>query len=132
MAPLVLALIVVLTAAGCGEGAIDDEAFDGARAYRDLQALCDLGPRLPGSEASRQARAYIDYFVPEHKYSIIDDHTPFLERGIAAVDIIDLDYPYWHTAADTADKVSPASLQRVGRVLERLLESSAPSDWREG
>jgi hypothetical protein len=32
--------------------------------------------------------------------------------------MIDFDYPYWHTLADTADKVSPTSLERVGRTLE--------------
>ena len=48
---------------------------------------------------------------------MIDDHTPFLEAGIPAVDIIDFDYPYWHTAADTVDKVSATSLQVVGTTL---------------
>jgi hypothetical protein len=56
-------------------------------------------------------------FIPAPKYSILDDHVPFLEAGIPAVDIIDFDYPYWHTAADTADKVSAASLQIVGETL---------------
>jgi Zn-dependent M28 family amino/carboxypeptidase len=60
---------------------------------------------------------YGDIFVPEVKYTILDDHVPFLERGIPAVDIIDLDYEYWHTTADTADKVSVESLQVVGEVL---------------
>jgi len=62
-------------------------------------------------------------FVPTVKHSIIDDHRPFLEIGIPAVDIIDFDYPYWHTTQDTADKVAPASLERVGKVLELFLES---------
>jgi Zn-dependent M28 family amino/carboxypeptidase len=48
----------------------------------------------------------------------MDDHVPFLRRGIPAVDIIDFDYPYWHTTRDTPDKVSAESLERVGRVLE--------------
>jgi signal transduction histidine kinase len=48
---------------------------------------------------------------------MLDDHTPFLEKGIPAVDIIDFDYPYWHTTADTPDKVSPESLQAVGDTL---------------
>jgi glutaminyl-peptide cyclotransferase len=65
---------------------------------------------------------YGDYFIPEYKWSMLDDHTPFLQLGIPAVDIIDFDYPYWHTTQDTADKVSRASLERVGRVLETLLE----------
>ena len=65
---------------------------------------------------------YQETFVPEYKWSIIDDHMPFAKRGIHAVDIIDFDYPHWHTIQDTPDKVSPESLQRVGRVLEELLE----------
>jgi glutaminyl-peptide cyclotransferase len=65
---------------------------------------------------------YSSYFIPEYKWSMLDDHTPFLARGIPAADLIDFDYPYWHTTQDTADKVSPASLEHVGRVLEVLLE----------
>lgn len=58
-----------------------------------------------------------DVFVPELGSAILDDHVPFLEAGIPAVDIIDMDYPYWHTAADTTDKLSSESLQIVGDVL---------------
>jgi glutaminyl-peptide cyclotransferase len=60
---------------------------------------------------------YKQQFIQTTKYSMLDDHTPFLEAGIPAVDIIDFDYPYWHTAADTPDKVSPKSLQIVGETL---------------
>jgi Zn-dependent M28 family amino/carboxypeptidase len=49
--------------------------------------------------------------------SVDDDHVPFLNAGVPAVDIIDLDYPAWHTAADTLDNVSPRSLQIVGDVV---------------
>jgi len=53
---------------------------------------------------------------------IEDDHLPFLAAGIESVDLIDLDYPdrtmrYWHTADDTIDKTSAASLQAVGDVV---------------
>lgn len=65
---------------------------------------------------------YGAYFIPEPRHTIIDDHIPFLERLIPAVDIIDFDYPYWHTVEDTADKVSPQSLERVGRTLQVWLE----------
>ncbi len=65
---------------------------------------------------------YQAQFIPQPKFSLIDDHLPFLERGIPAVDIIDFDYPYHHTTADTADKVAPLSLERVGRTLEVWLE----------
>ena len=56
-------------------------------------------------------------FIPIAKYGMEDDHTPFLSAGIPAVDIIDFDYPYWHTAADTPDKVSSKSLQIVGETI---------------
>lgn len=46
-----------------------------------------------------------------------DDHLPFLAAGVPAVDIIDLDYPPWHTQGDTLDKVSARSMQTVGDVL---------------
>lgn len=60
---------------------------------------------------------YESKFIPEYKYSMLDDHTPFLEVSIPAVDIIDFDYPYWHTIEDTPDKVSAESLQVVGETL---------------
>jgi Zn-dependent M28 family amino/carboxypeptidase len=56
-------------------------------------------------------------FQAQEGYSMIDDHTPFLQQGIPAIDIIDFDYRYWHTIADTTDKVSPASLYAVGDTL---------------
>ena len=49
--------------------------------------------------------------------AIEDDHVPFLEAGIPASDIIDLDYAAWHTAADTLDQTSARSLQVVGDVV---------------
>ncbi len=65
---------------------------------------------------------YSDQFINTEKYNMIDDHTPFLDKGIHAVDLIDFDYPYWHTIADTADKVSPQSLEIVGNVLLTWLQ----------
>lgn len=52
---------------------------------------------------------------------IEDDHVPFLKAGVAAVDIIDLDYPAWHTAEDTLDNVAARSLQIVGDVVVAAL-----------
>jgi glutaminyl-peptide cyclotransferase len=62
-------------------------------------------------------------FIPEYKYRILDDHIPFLELGIPAVDLIDFDYPYWHTLEDTLDKISAESLQAVGHTLQVWLSS---------
>jgi Zn-dependent M28 family amino/carboxypeptidase len=64
---------------------------------------------------------YEHAFIPELKYSMIDDHTPFLDAGISAIDIIDFDYPYWHTTHDTVDKVSAESLSIVGSTLQEWI-----------
>jgi Zn-dependent M28 family amino/carboxypeptidase len=48
---------------------------------------------------------------------IEDDHLPFLEAGVPAVDLIDFEYEAWHTPMDTLDRVSAGSLQVVGDVL---------------
>jgi len=47
---------------------------------------------------------------------LIDDHAPLNAIGIPTIDIIDFDYPWWHTADDTIDKISAQSLQIVGSV----------------
>jgi len=47
---------------------------------------------------------------------IMDDHEPFLKQGIPYINLIDFDYPWWHTQEDTPDKCSPISLQIVGNV----------------
>lgn len=64
-------------------------------------------------------------FIPRPKYRILDDHLPFLQAAIPAVDIIDFDYPYWHTTQDTVDKVSADSLRAVGQTLLDWLRNGA-------
>jgi hypothetical protein len=56
-------------------------------------------------------------FVAEVGPAVTDDHIAFLQRGIPTIDVIDFTYPYWHTTADTPDKVSAESLAIVGRVV---------------
>jgi len=72
------------------------------------------------------------YCFLDEKRAYQDDHLPFVNAGVAAVDLIDLDYgpitsaapfgAYWHTAKDTVDKCSPLSLAIVGRVVLATLE----------
>lgn len=71
---------------------------------------------------------YEQYFIPQYKYRMLDDHIPFRQLGAPAVDLIDFDYPYWHTVEDTADKVSPRSLQVVGDTLLHWTLALAPED----
>ena len=61
---------------------------------------------------------YKSIFV-SRQTAVQDDHDPFLDRQVPAVDIIDLDgfQPYWHSPQDTLDKVSPRSLAIVGHVI---------------
>ncbi|GAP11029.1 predicted aminopeptidases [Bellilinea caldifistulae] len=82
-------------------------------------------PQLAGQIwDSAQKLGFEKHFIPQYKYSILDDHTPFLERGFAAVDVIDFDYPYWHTRQDTLDKVSAESLGIVGETIYHWLTTS--------
>lgn len=61
---------------------------------------------------------YGKYFVDRPEGVGGDDHEPFLRAGIDALDLIQLsNYPYWHRADDTADKISPQSMKIVGDVV---------------
>jgi Zn-dependent M28 family amino/carboxypeptidase len=61
---------------------------------------------------------YARYFL-DSQTAVEDDHFPFLNAGVAAVDLIDFNPEdgYWHTARDTVDHCSPQSLTIVGRVV---------------
>jgi hypothetical protein len=64
---------------------------------------------------------------------VIDDHVPALNRGIHAIDLIDIRFGegaepfegYWHTHEDTPDKVRAESLRDVGLLVELGLRSGA-------
>jgi glutaminyl-peptide cyclotransferase len=56
--------------------------------------------------------------------SIIDDHVPLNQHGIPAIDLIDFDYPVWHTADDTLEQLSPDSLQKIGAVTLHFLKTA--------
>ncbi|MDH3456034.1 MAG: M28 family peptidase [Gemmatimonadota bacterium] len=60
-------------------------------------------------------------FRPTVAYTMLDDHVPLLDAGVRAIDVIDFDYPPWHTTEDTLDKVSAESLQIVGEVAVALV-----------
>ena len=58
---------------------------------------------------------------------MVDDHTPFMEAGVPAIDIIDFEYgpgnSWWHTNEDSIDKVDRQSLKIVGDVILDVLWS---------
>ena len=69
---------------------------------------------------------YARYFLNDPT-AVVDDHTPFVNAGVSAVDLIDFDYgpdnSYWHTANDTPEHCSPSSLTIVGRVVRATLDA---------
>ena len=85
-------------------------------ADRDLRIKRDLNstPWLTDAVWAAAKRLKSDsYFVPQST-EVEDDHLPFLAAGVPSVDIIDLEYPPWHTQGDTLEAVSARSLQIVG------------------
>jgi Zn-dependent M28 family amino/carboxypeptidase len=59
--------------------------------------------------------------VSSNTIGVLDDHVPLIERGIPSIDLIDFDYPYWHTVSDTPDKCSPESLGKIGELVLKIL-----------
>lgn len=83
---------------------------------RDLQIKRDLNSTTWLTDiiwTAAQKQQLTSYFRPD-RVQIEDDHLPFMDAGVPSVDVIDLEYPAWHTAADTLDAVSARSLQVVG------------------
>lgn len=132
---------------GTPDAAFATEGLRGSRAYaaanaRELAAVVivdfvgdrDLSiPRERGSDPRlwRQLRdaartvGAIDVFPPGTQGRILDDHTPFTDLGVPAIDLIDFDYPWFHRRGDRLDKVSARSLDRVGETLVEMLRRLA-------
>jgi glutaminyl-peptide cyclotransferase len=96
-----------------------------------LDYVANKGLRLPRERTSnlalwvqiRKAAAAVGagrYFPPGAGAAVIDDHSPFLNAGIPAVDMIDWNYE-GHTTADTLDKLSVRSMDAVGETLTEYL-----------
>ena len=65
-------------------------------------------------------------FVEGQGTPLTDDHVELQKAGIRAVDVVDFDYPYWHTKDDTMDKISARSLGIVGDVAMALIRTALP------
>jgi glutaminyl-peptide cyclotransferase len=96
----------------------------------DLVGDCDLEiPREAGSDAD----LYESIAAAGEPFGgvtgpILDDHIPFLNAGVPAVDLIDFEFgpnnSYWHTTEDTLDKVCPESLAAVGQPVLDILPAT--------
>jgi glutaminyl-peptide cyclotransferase len=63
----------------------------------------------------------IDSFRAETGREVSDDHLALIEAGIPTVDLIDFDYPFWHTADDLPENCSAESMADVARVVTTWL-----------
>jgi Zn-dependent M28 family amino/carboxypeptidase len=100
-----------------------------------LDMIADSNLRLPKEASSTDSLqdsiwatatdlGYDDIFLDQAGSTILDDHRPFLNAGIPAVDIIHTPFPWtWHTLYDTPENCRPESLEAVGRVVEYFLVS---------
>ena len=72
----------------------------------------DMARDIFAAAEALKLRSYFTYLGRD----LIDDHVPLNGIGIPTLDVIDFDYPWWHTADDTTDKISARSLQIVGSI----------------
>ena len=82
---------------------------------------------VTGLTQAAQRLGYSRYFFQPPTLTVLDDHVPLNEiAGIPTANIIDFDYPYWHTLQDTPDKCSPQTLAIVGKTVLQWLFSLSP------
>jgi Zn-dependent M28 family amino/carboxypeptidase len=88
--------------------------------YRESNSVNNARKLVDTVWSAAASLGYGNRFPDEIKYPIEDDHLPMQDAGVPSIDLIDFDYPYWHTLADTVDKCSPESLEAVGRTLQAV------------
>jgi hypothetical protein len=100
--------MVLLDFVGDKELSIPRESFSSRGLWSRLRAAAD--------------RAGTPETFPESTAGgVLDDHIPFLERGVPAIDLIDFDFDCWHRACDDLSAVSEESVDRVGETVMELL-----------
>lgn len=72
-------------------------------------------------EKAVAALRYDKYFF-QTQCDVDDDHSPFLEKGVPSIDLIQFDNnPHWHRHSDVLSNMSPRSLAIVGRTVFKAL-----------
>lgn len=99
--------------------ALDMVGGDQMRLNLELNSLLHdpRAARLMSELFARGRQLELAPFSDSEPRMIRSDHWPWIEAGVPAVLLIDIDYPWWHTHQDTLDHCSPDSLEAVGRVL---------------
>jgi hypothetical protein len=102
--------MVLLDFVGDRELSIPREANSNRRLWARLRAA-----------ATRVGVARV--FPPGPGPNVIDDHIPFLQAGVPAIDLIDFDFPCWHRLCDNLSIVSVRSVDAVGETMVEFLRS---------
>ena len=88
-----------------------------------LTLPADTPPALGGGIITAAEQLGLRKHVGFFREPILDDHVPLAKIArIPAMDMIDFDYPPWHTSGDTLDKLSAESLRIVGQLTLWYLE----------
>ncbi len=82
--------------------------------YRETQSDSQLTNAI---WTTAQSLGFGNQIINSEKYTMLDDHLPFIKLGIPSCLMIDFDYPYWHKRSDTLDKISSDSLYAIGQTL---------------
>lgn len=99
---------------------------------KDLQVPMELNSYTRAKSVTTALYTHAEKIGLSHTFprrlgpEILDDHLALNDAGVPTVDLIDFDYPSWHTSADTVDKCSPASLGKVGTLLLSFLSQPKP------
>ncbi|MBM3216142.1 M28 family peptidase [Candidatus Poribacteria bacterium] len=105
---------ILLDMVGDADLSIPVEIHSWDAAAEMVRAVWDVAESMGVKEFRREAGG-----------AILDDHVPLIAAGIPTINLIDFDYPHWHTLADTPDKCSADSLRKVGDVVLRYLHTQA-------
>jgi glutaminyl-peptide cyclotransferase len=99
---------------------LDFIALHDLRLMRDPASDATLWARLRSAAARARTSAL---FPPEEQGALLDDHTPFVEAGVPAIDLIDFRYRCWQKLCDDLSQVSRTNLQKVGSTVLELIRS---------
>ena len=105
-------------------GIVLDMIGDSSLQIRKERISAEKAPRIVQRVWEAAERVHSTAFVDKKSAAVSDDHSPFLEKGVPVILLIDIDYPPYHTTQDLPDKCSPESLGQVGRAVMEAI--SAP------
>lgn len=84
----------------------------------------DAAPQLTKKVWDTARAMGYTFFHQSVRHYIVDDHKPFLDKGIPFIDIIDFDYPQWHTLDDTPANCSVPNMEKILQLVRKIAENS--------